>query len=30
MRKNPAYPYIRAYDAPKVAALKAGFSKLHR
>lgn len=30
MRKNPTHPYIRAHDAPKVAALKAGFPKLYR
>lgn len=30
MRKNPAQPYIRAHDAPKVAALKAGFPRLYK
>ncbi len=30
MRKNPMHPYIVANDAPKVAALKAGFPKLYR
>lgn len=30
MRRNPTHPYIRAHDAPKVAALKAGFPKLYR
>jgi len=30
MRKNPNHPYIRAHDAPKVAALKAEFSQLYR
>lgn len=30
MRKNPNHPYIRAHDAPKVAALKAGYPGLYR
>lgn len=30
MRRNPNHPYIRAHDAPKVAALKAGFPTLYR
>lgn len=30
MRKNPMHPYIVVNDAPKVAALKAGFPKLYR
>lgn len=30
MSRNPAHPYIRAHDAPKVAALKAGFPKYYR
>lgn len=30
MRKNPRHPYIRAHDAPKVAALRAAFPKLYR
>ncbi len=30
MRKNPNHPYIRQWDVPKVAALKAGFPTLTR
>jgi peptide-methionine (S)-S-oxide reductase len=29
-RRNPGHPYIRAHDAPKVAALKASFPQLWR
>lgn len=30
MRRNPRHPYIRAHDAPKVAALRAAFPRLSR
>ena len=30
MRRNPSHPYIRAHDAPKVAALRTAFPRLSR